>query len=144
MSDYPSAIHPSRVGSYSAVAKSGGGYVWDAVLEYRVWCSPDDGAADLEDGSDYYCALATYEEALACSQQTVGAKEPLALVLQKKCIDETEPGEYIHVKNERITEWPVEFLTRPRRDERSYRIFYLRMRQITGWRYCVGSNRPAY
>lgn len=26
------------VGTYPAAAKAGGGYVWDDVLEYRVWC----------------------------------------------------------------------------------------------------------
>jgi putative acetyltransferase len=37
------------------------------------------------------------------------------LILQREYIDEAEPGEYRHVKEERITEWPVEFLQRPRR-----------------------------
>ena len=41
------------------------------------------------------------------------------LVLQNEYIDEPEPGQYIHVKEERITEWPVVFLTRPKRNERT-------------------------
>ncbi len=117
--NYPDAVDPELVGSYSAVAKSGGGYVWDAVLEYRVWCCPREGAEDLEDGSDYYYAFETYDEALTFSQQTNGTAEPLALVLQTEYIDEPEAGRYIHVKEKRVTEWPVCFLERPRRTERT-------------------------
>lgn len=47
------------VGSYPAVVKAGGGYVWGVVLEYRVWCSPRDGAEDTENGNDYYYAFET-------------------------------------------------------------------------------------
>lgn len=42
---YPKAIHEDKVGTYPAAAKAGGGYVWDAVLEYRVWCHPERGTA---------------------------------------------------------------------------------------------------
>jgi putative acetyltransferase len=116
---YPRAITPKKVGTYPALAKSGGGYVWDAVLEYRVWCHPERGAPDLDDGNDYYEAFATYPKALAFSQRTPGAEEPLALVLQREHINEPAPGVYVHVKDERITEWPVEFLHRPRRTRRT-------------------------
>lgn len=68
-------------------------------------------------GSDYYYAFATYAEALAFSRDTKGAEEPLALIRQLEHIDEPNPGEYRHVKEERITEWPVEFLRRPRRTQ---------------------------
>jgi hypothetical protein len=112
---YPDAVAPDLVGTYSAEAKAGGGFVWDEVLEYRVWCHPEQGSLDSEDGSDYYYAFATYAEALGCSQNTQGAEEPLALIRQFEYIDEPNPGEYRHVKQERITEWPVEFLRRPRR-----------------------------
>jgi putative acetyltransferase len=112
---YPAVVDPSRVGTYPALAGAGGGYVWDAVLEYRVWCHPERGAEDLHDGNDYYEPFATYADALAFSRQTKGAEEPLALVLQNECIEEPTPGEYVHMKRERITEWPVEFLRRPRR-----------------------------
>jgi hypothetical protein len=44
-----------------------------------------------------------------------GAEEPLALVLQEEYIEEPEPGQYVHVKERRVTEWPVEFLRRPKR-----------------------------
>ena len=112
---YPDAIDVNLVGTYSALAKAGGGYVWDDVLEYRVWCHPERGAPDTEDGSDYYFAFATYSEAFAFFDSTKGAEEPLALVRQVEYIDEPKPGEYRHTKDLRITEWPVEFLRRPRR-----------------------------
>lgn len=48
-----------------------------------------------------------------------GAEEPLALVRQREYIDEAESGVYGHVTEERVTEWPVEFLSRPSRDERT-------------------------
>lgn len=112
---YPDAVDPDLVGTYSPLAKAGGGYVWDDVLEYRVWCHPERGAPDEEDGSDYYFPFATYEEALTFSKSTQGAEEPLALVRQVEYIDEPKPGEYRHVKDIRIAEWPVEFLRRPRR-----------------------------
>lgn len=116
---YPDVIDPSRVGSYPALTKSGGGFVWDEVLEYRVWCHPELGARDLEEGSDYYFAFANYADALEFSQQTEGAEAPLALVLQREYIDEPEPGIFVHVKEERITEWPVAFLARPRRRDQT-------------------------
>jgi putative acetyltransferase len=114
-SGYPDAIDASLVGTYPALVKAGGGYVWDAVLEYRVWCRPVPGAPDLEDGSDYYYAFATYAEALRFSEQTVGAERPLALIQQQEYIDEPKVGVYAHVKGPRMTEWPVEFLRRPKR-----------------------------
>jgi hypothetical protein len=112
---YPDAIDPAKVGEYSPLSGAGGGFVWDAVLEYRVWCHPERGAPDLEDGSDYYYAFATYAEALGFSESTKGAEEPLALIRQDEYISEPEPGKYLHIKEVRITEWPVEFLSRPRR-----------------------------
>jgi hypothetical protein len=116
---YPDASDPGAVGSYPASVKTGGGFVWDEVLEYRVWCHPERGAPDEHDGSDYFYAFATYGEALAFSRETVGAERPLALVLQREHINEPEPGVYEHVTEERMTEWPPEFLVRPRRTERT-------------------------
>jgi putative acetyltransferase len=109
------AVKPERVGRYPALVKSGGGFVWDEVLEYRVWCCPHRGADDLEDGNDYFFAFATYPRALAFSQKTRGADEPIALIRQKEYIDEPRTGQYVHVKKVRLTEWPVEFLECPRR-----------------------------
>ena len=115
--DYPKVLNESKVGSYAALAKAGGGYVWDEVLEYRVWMHPQRGAEDLEDGSDYYYAFASYEEARQFAASNRGAANPLALILQREYIDEPEPEHYIHVREQRIAEWPVEFLSRPRRTD---------------------------
>ena len=114
---YPDAVDPDLVGKYSPLAKAGGGYVWDDVLEYRVWCHPERGSHDLENGSDYYHSFGTYAEALEFSQRTEGTEAPLALIRQREYIAEPNPGGYLHVKQERITEWPVEFLHRPRRTQ---------------------------
>jgi hypothetical protein len=120
---YPTVLDPQLVGAYSAVAKAGGGYVWDEVLEYRVWCHPEHGAPDEADGSDYYYAFASHEEAEEFAQSRPGTEEPLALVLQREYIDEPEDGQYVHVREERVAEWPVEFLTRPRRTEQTIPAF---------------------
>jgi len=119
IASFPDVLDASLVGTYPALAKAGGGYVWDEVLEYRVWCCPLRGAEDLEDGSDYYYAFASYAEALEFSKQTDGADDPLALILQREFIDEPEPDNYIHIKEERIAEWPVTFLSRPRRNDQT-------------------------
>jgi len=116
---YPDALDVNLVGTYPASAKAGGGYVWDAVLEYRVWCHPERGAPDEADGSDYYYPFASYAEALEFSKVTTGAEQPLALVLQEEYITEYEPGQYKHVRERRVTEWPPEFLQRPRRTART-------------------------
>ncbi|HBX80485.1 MAG: hypothetical protein WAV45_07045 [Propionibacteriaceae bacterium] len=113
--NYPTVANPELVGSYDAEAKAGGGYVWDEVLEYRVWWSPDSGAEDLADGNDYYYACTTFEEALEAQARYAGSEEPLALILQREYIDEEVEGQYRHVREQRIAEWPVEFLSRPRR-----------------------------
>lgn len=47
---YPPVLDESLIGTYPAATNTGGGYVWDAVLEYRVWCHRDEG--------DYYRAFA--------------------------------------------------------------------------------------
>ncbi len=116
---FPDVLDTSLVGTYSASAAAGGGYTWDAVLEYRVWCHPESGAPDEAEGSDYFHAFASHAEALAFSRRTRGAEAPLALVLQEEHLDEPSPGRYVHVKERRVTEWPVDFLTRPRRTSRT-------------------------
>jgi hypothetical protein len=118
-STYPAAVAPDLAGTYPASAYAGGGYVWDEVLEYHIWCHPDAGAEDLDEGSDSYYAFATYTEALAISRETAGAEEPLALVRQHEYIDEPQPGQYLHIRRERVCDWPVEFLRRPRRTDRT-------------------------
>lgn len=115
MGDYPDSIDFEKVGSYPASVKAGGGYVWDEVLEYRVWCHPERGAPDEADGSDYFYSFSTYQKALECSQSIPGTEGPLALILQREYIDEPEDGVFVHRTTERLTEWPVEFLSRPQR-----------------------------
>ena len=120
----PSVLDPARVGEYPPHACAGGGFVWDEVLEYRVWCYPGQGAQDLCEGSDYFYAFGSHAEAHAFADQTAGAQEPLALVLQREYIDEPEDGCYVHVRQERITEWPVTFLSRPRRKSQTIPDFF--------------------
>jgi hypothetical protein len=115
MKKYPDVLDKEMVGQYSSLTKSGGGFVWDEVLEYRVWCHPENGAEDLYEGDDYYYCFESYYDAFDYSNNNPGCEEPLALILQREYIDESAAGQYVHVKKERITEWPVEFLTRPKR-----------------------------
>ena len=121
---YPVAVDPAKVGTYSALAKAGGGYVWDAVLEYRVWCYPAEGAEDLDDSNDYYYTFATFAKTNEFAGKTKNAQEPLALVLQQEYIDEPSEGRYVHVKSPRVTEWPIEFLSRPKRNKRTIPDFF--------------------
>lgn len=102
-SAYPVAVDFDKIGKYPALTNSGAGYFYDDVLEYRVWVHPG--------GDDYYRAFATYEEAKRFSESTERAEEPLVLVLQHEHINEPEPGKYVHVKGDRITEWRVEWLS---------------------------------
>ena len=115
---FPPAVDAALVGTYSALTKSGGGYFYDDVLEYRVWCHPAADAPEGE-GDDYYYAFADYGDALACSKSTPRAEEPLVLVRQLEHVDEPEPGVYVHVREQRITEWRVEWLAGSKRTETS-------------------------
>lgn len=124
MSQYPKVKDAELVGTYPGFVKSGGGYVWDDVLEYRVWCHPEGGAPDLDGGSDYYYAFPSYEEALEFSQQNPGSEPPLALILQEEYINEPLPGNFVHVKEQRLAEWAVEFLDRPRRTPNTIPAFF--------------------
>jgi hypothetical protein len=121
---YPRASDPKKVGTYPARVFAGGGYVWDSVLEYRVWCHPENGSPPRNGDADYFEAFASYPEALAYSRDTKGAEEPLALVRQDEYIDEPEPGRFLHVKKVRLTEWPVEFLSRPKRTKNTLPDFF--------------------
>lgn len=112
MSDFPKAIDATKVGTYPALVKSGGGYFYDEVLEYRVWLH-------LDDDGDSYHAFADYETALKFSQENNEAEEPLVLVLQKEHVNEPKPGVFEHIKEERLTEWLVEWLEGSKREEDS-------------------------
>lgn len=110
--DYADAIDPEMVGEYPAMTKSGGGYFFDHILEYRVWCHPERGAPDFDEGNDYYYPFVSYAGALEFSEATQGAEPPLVLVRQLEWVNEPEPGVYEHKKGERITEWRPEWLSR--------------------------------
>ena len=117
MNKYPIAVNKEMVGEYPALCKSGGGYFFDHVLEYRVWCHPERGANDEFEGEDYYYPFDTYEDALEYSNSTKGTEEPLALIRQMEWIDEPEPGVFHHKKEERITEWlPIWLEDGPRKE----------------------------
>lgn len=109
-SKYPIAVDPSSVGWYDALSKSGGGYFYDEVLEYRVWVHPHAGGPELQEGDDYFCAFPSYEEALAFSKEMPGAEDPLVLVLQREHVNEPKRGKFEHVVGDRISEWQVEWL----------------------------------
>jgi len=111
-SAYPLAAEPDKVGTYPSLTKSGAGYFYDDVLEYRVWINPPEG-------DDYYQAFARYEEAVEFSKKTTGAEEPLVLILQKQWIDEPNPGEFFVRSEDRITEWRVEWLADSKRTPES-------------------------
>lgn len=103
MSKYPTALKPKLVGTYPSLVKSGGGHFYDDVLEYRVW------RQTVRNADDYY-TFETFEEALSFSQTTKGTEEPLVLIRQYEWINETQPGQFIHEKGERIAEWQVVWL----------------------------------
>jgi putative acetyltransferase len=114
-SAYPLASAPQRVGSYPPDTKSGAGYFYDDVLEYRVWLHPERGADPANGGRDYFVAFAQFERADTFSRNTKGAEPPLALVRQLEWIDEPEPRHYVAKKGERLTEWQVRWLSGSRR-----------------------------
>ena len=114
-SQLPAAADPDAVGTYHRVAKAGGGFVWDEVLEFRVWFHARIGAEGDAAVDVYYLAFATAQDALEAAELGEGASAPVALVLQREYIDEPRPGQYIHIVEERVTEWPLSFLSRPHR-----------------------------
>jgi hypothetical protein len=109
-SAYPIAVSPELVGTYPPEMKSGAGYFYDEVLEYRVWCHPDKGAAPLNGESDYFFAFAQYEAAEGFAQKRPGSEKVLVLVRQLEWIAEPETGRFIAEKETRVTEWRVDWL----------------------------------
>ncbi|MEC5210688.1 hypothetical protein RCH20_001764 [Psychrobacter sp. PL15] len=112
---YPTAIDPDKVGEYPAMVYAGGGYFFDEVLEYRVWCYPEHKVKNIDhnDGESDNChCFATYQEALEFADNTQNAERPIALVRQLEWIDQPSRGIYIHNKGERLTEWRPEWLER--------------------------------
>lgn len=130
-SAYPLAIDNAKVGKYAPQAKSGAGYFYDDVLEYRVWFCPEQGAKPLNGKDDYYVAFAEYERAEELSKASRGAEEPLVLVRQYEWINEREPGHYQAKKGNRVTEWQVEWLEGSKRTPDSTREFLKHLKERT-------------
>lgn len=107
MKKYPDAVNPKRVGKYPGLAGAGGGFFYDEVLEYRVWFCTGRGAEPVEPGvfDDYFYAFPTYKEAKDFSKNKIGAEEVIALVKQFEHINEPKPGQYVHVRRVRVTEF---------------------------------------
>jgi putative acetyltransferase len=122
-SRFPVATDPSRVGKYPGHVKSGAGYFFDEVLEYRVWLHPERGAKPLAGTKDYFAAFAEYERAAAFAKAASGSEQPLVLIRQREWINEPTPGQYAVERGERITEWKVEWLEGSRRGPNSTREF---------------------
>ena len=118
-SSLPLAVDAGRVGTYPSMVKSGGGYFYDDVLEYRVWVDPQSGGERLNEGSDYFKAFATYESAKRFSETTKGAEPPLVLVRQLEHVNEPQEGIFEHVTGERLTEWKIEWLQGSKRGPNS-------------------------
>lgn len=122
-SAFPVAIDSGRVGTYPPETKSGAGYFYDDVLEYRVWLHPERGAEPLNGSHDYFIAFAQYEHAEEFSKKSSGAETPLVLVRQFEWIDEPKEGQYVPKKGERITEWQVAWLKTNKRTKTSIEEF---------------------
>jgi putative acetyltransferase len=91
-SKYPVTKEPNNVGNHPLLVHSGGGYLYDAVLEYRVW-------SKSEDGQSICHSFGTYNNAKRFSKKIPGAeKEPVVLVLQKQYIEDTKDGKYKLIK----------------------------------------------
>ncbi len=135
MSQYPLAIDANMVGEYPALVKSGAGYFYDDVLEYRVWCHPERGALDECDGQDYYRTFVSFEQAQIFSEQMQGTEQPLVLVRQCYWIDEPETGIFVANHGERLTEWQVAWLKTAKRQQDSIEHFFAeRNVNFTGYR----------
>jgi hypothetical protein len=131
LTNYPPVLDFLKVRKYPALVSAGGGWVWDEVLEYRVWCNPAHAGHPGPNFDHYYCAFARYEDALEYSKRTLGAGEPVALVLQRESINEPEPGYFEHVRTKRLTEWPIEFLNGPKRTPQTIPAFLAVARALT-------------
>jgi hypothetical protein len=118
-SKYPLAGNLNAIGTFPGMAKSGAGYFYDEVLEYRVWLHPERGARRLAGDKDYFAAFAQYEAAAAYARNTAGAESPLVLVLQREHVNEPTPGQYEWKKGPRVTEWKPAWLAGARRGPHS-------------------------
>ena len=122
-SRYPLAVNPSKVGTFAGPSKSGAGYFYDEVLEYRVWLHPERGAKKLADDCDYFAAFAQYEKAAKFASEVPGAEAPVVLVQQREWINEPKPGKFTWERQERVTEWQVQWLKGSHRQPNSIKDF---------------------
>jgi len=130
-SGFPVAVDPARVGTFPGRTKSGAGYFYDDVLEYRVWLHPERGAPRLAGNDDYFAAFARYEAAAEYSKQTPGAEHPIVLVRQRESINEPTPGTFEWEKTPRVTEWQVQWLRDSHREANSIPSFLAAHRSQT-------------
>jgi hypothetical protein len=140
-STYPLAGNVGAVGTFPGPAKSGAGYFYDEVLEYRVWFHPERGARRLAGDRDYFAAFAQYEAAAAYARNMAGAEAPLVLVLQRELVNEPTPGQYEWKKGPRITEWKPAWLVGARRGPRSIPEFLAARKAQNGHREHASSSR---
>jgi hypothetical protein len=98
VSNAPSVDDPSKVGEYDLLCKAGGGYVWDSVLEYRVW-------SNAVSDEDQVKSFADYEEAFAWSEAHEDREGVLALIRQAEFFMGATRHNSILIEEERIAEW---------------------------------------
>jgi hypothetical protein len=92
------------VGTYNPHCNSGGGTIYKAVLEYRVWVHSGRG-------DDVCHSFASHESAREFADGAKGAEAPLALVLQNPWICWNDKlHDYTLVHENRIAEWRAEWL----------------------------------
>lgn len=120
---YPPSDFPNDIGRWEAQAQSGGGYLFDKVLEYRVWFQPPRGykiSVDTPHGSirlnHTYIPTDTYENAKRISDKLeesgINIQGILVLVEQKPghWVDWGAVGPPRIGTRRRITEWRPEWL----------------------------------
>jgi leucyl aminopeptidase len=109
---HPNAHDQNKVGSYPTIVYSGGGLIYDEVLEYRVWLKDEDRQSRCH-------SFVTYNDAKRFIKNTPTAeREPVVLVLQKQYIEDNKDGKYKLIDKERFTEWRIEWLKGSKRTPR--------------------------
>ena len=116
--NYPQVINPELVGTYSEKTFSGGGLVYDNVLEYRVWVK-----SKTSKGINIWLrSYPSFDEANKYINRIKNRKNILythfvALVKQKKWYEFSKDGSYEFdnqfynlIDSERITEWDIKWL----------------------------------
>jgi hypothetical protein len=97
LSRLPATSQPSRVGRWPATVPTGGGELWDSVLEYRVR-APGTTHAKLH-------AFATHAAAEAFAAAHPAASPIVALVRQANWFLPDATGRLARHRGERLSEW---------------------------------------